>query len=190
MATLSPWQKLHTKVSQESEQCTRKPVTVISSRGLRVERGTCKVASIKVTRSIIEHGNRPTTAYLISWSMEPADLERLVLFHLDDSDEPRYESSWTILVSWQKKTRLYGKWFHVRVVKCFSFDRYDCYRDYNRVMIQNWYSKWYSKFPNFRYWSLINYGYLLLYWRFNVKYYIYLQDLLYYYQWTFVQWNL
>lgn len=38
MATLSPWQKLHTKVSQESEQCTRKkPVTVISTRGLRVE---------------------------------------------------------------------------------------------------------------------------------------------------------
>ena len=93
MATLSPWQKLHTKVSQESEQCTRKPVTVISSRGLRVERGTCKVASIKVTRSIIEHGNRPTTTYLISWSMEPADLERLVLFHLDDSDGSRYESS-------------------------------------------------------------------------------------------------
>lgn len=43
------------------EQCTRKPVTVISSRGLRAKEHTREVAAIKVTGSaIVEHGNRST----------------------------------------------------------------------------------------------------------------------------------
>lgn len=64
------------KAWQESgEQCTRKPCLVISSHELRAEEAR-KVACIKVTGSIIEHGNRSTVC-LISYGMELGrDLER------------------------------------------------------------------------------------------------------------------
>lgn len=151
MATLSPWQKLHTKVSQESEQCTRKkPVTVISSRGLRVERGTRKVASIKVTRSIIEHGNRPTTTYLISWS-----IGRPGWFRTARSFPSRRQWWVTIRILLNdprfviEETRLWQMFSCSGVVQRFVRS-YDCYRDYDMLTVMI------SKFPYFRYRLLIN----------------------------------